>query len=67
MADKADTIGVPGYEVATAGNYPPFKGPDEAGLRATPTLAELQALDSRGVAKGRAADRKHVSATCLFQ
>ena len=53
MADRAGTVGVPGFEDSTAGNYPPFKPSEEAGARATPTLEDLQALDSRGVAKGR--------------
>lgn len=52
MADKACPVGVPGYEDSTAGNYPPFKTPEDAGAGASPTLADLQALDSRGVAKG---------------
>lgn len=53
MADTAGTVGVPGFEDSTAGNYPPFKPSEEAGAGATPTLQDLQALDSRGVAKGR--------------
>lgn len=61
MADRTDTIGVSGYEDSTAGNYPPFKPSEEDGAGATPTLADLQALDSRGVAKGRAPTGSHKS------
>lgn len=54
MTDKAYTVGDPGYGDSTARNYPPFKPPEESGAKAAPTLAELQAPDSRDIAKGKA-------------
>ena len=55
MTNTAQPVGQPGYMDASAGSYPPFKPSEEAGLGATPTLADLQSLDSRGVAKGNTA------------
>ncbi len=53
MVDKGFNVGVPGFvDDGNAGAYPPFKSPEESGATATGRLAELQLLDSRGVAQG---------------